>query len=848
MLHLCDVNERKELIKYFKPVKKKLLKMKHQLLFALFCSLITFQIAAAQRPSGAGGQRQVSIIGQVIDAEAGVPVEFATVTLFAQKDSAIVTGSITDELGKFTIEVPAGRYYAQVEFISYLTLVIAEIPMPQDEPNVNLGILKIAADSKMLDEVVVQAEKSTMQMALDKRIFNVGKDLANTGGSALQVLDNVPSVTVDVEGQVSLRGGNARILVDGKPSALVRDANGLRSIPANLIERIEVITNPSARYEAEGMSGIINIVLKKNKSKGINGSFDVNVGYPDNYGVALNMNYRKDKINFFTNFGVNYQVAPGVGSNKQERLLRDTLFITDLDRKRERVGFSNNLRLGLDYYLTDKDILTTSFQYRIGQNNNSTRVTYLDYLRDRSASSLYEVTNRTDDEKETRSNLEYVLSYRKLFEKKGHELNLDVRYQDNMDDEQSDYREIYFDGKNNPLGREDLLQRSNGLEGDNTLLLRADYVYPFAKEGKLEFGYLGSVRNIRNDYLVEEFADNEWVNLEGLSNNFKYEEGIHAVYASMGNKANKLSYQIGLRGEYSDISTQLLQTNEINDRNYFNLFPSVFFTYDLPKNNAVQISYSRRIRRPGFRELNPFFTFSDSRNLFSGNPNLNPEFTNSFDAGHIKYWDKGSLGSSIYYRHTEGVIQRIIVVDQETGNTNRQPENLATEDSYGLEFNYSFDPYKWWRLSGDFSFFRAITSGEFVNSNGITQSLEADAYSWFTRFTSRTTFWKNTDLQVRLNYRAPRVTTQGKDRSITGLDLGLSKDVLNNKGTLTLSIQDVFNSRRFRSTIDQPDFFSEIDFQWRARQTTLSFNYRLNQQKRGGRQSGGGNYGGGDEY
>ncbi len=826
--------------------------MKNQLLFAIFCSLITFQIASAQRPSGAGSQRQVNIIGQVIDADAGVPVEFATVTILSKSDSVIVTGSITDELGKFTIEVPAGRYYAQVEFISYLTLVIEEIPMPQGNPSINLGILKIAADSKMLDEVVVQAEKSTMQMALDKRIFNVGKDLANTGGSALQVLDNVPSVTVDVEGQVSLRGGNARILVDGKPSALVRDANGLRSIPANLIERIEVITNPSARYEAEGMSGIINIVLKKNKTKGINGSFDVNAGYPDNYGGALNMNYRKDKINFFTNFGVNYQVAPGVGGNKQERFLRDTLFITDIDRKRERVGFSTNLRLGMDYYLSDNDIFTTSFQYRVGNNNNSTRVNYLDYLTNRNANSLYEVTNRTDDEEETRTNLEYALSYKKLFEKKGHELNLDVRYQDNIDNESSDYREVYFDGKSNPLGREDLLQRSTGLEGDNTLLLRADYIYPFAKQGKLEFGYLGSVRNIRNDYLVEEFADNEWVNLVGLSNNFKYEEGIHAVYASMGNKMNKFSYQLGLRGEYSDISTQLLQTNEVNDRNYFNLFPSVFLTYDLPNNNAVQLSYSRRIRRPGFRELNPFFTFSDSRNLFNGNPNLDPEFTNSFEAGHIKYWDKGSLGSSIYYRHTEGVIQRIIVVDQETGNTNRRPENLATQDSYGLEFNYSLDPYKWWRLSGDFNFFRAVTSGDFINSRGQLQSLDADAYSWFTRFTSRTTFWKNTDLQLRLNYRAPQITTQGRDKAITAIDLGLSKDILKNKGTLTLSIQDVFNSRRYRSTINQPDFFSEIDFQWRARQTTLSFNYRLNQQQRkgadrGGRQSGG-NYGGGEEF
>ncbi len=816
----------------------------HRLLF-IFISLFLFtQHLQAQRPSKA----EVTIKGLVFDTDAGVPLEFATITLFSKQDSSVVTGGITDAQGKFEITTQPGRLFVKVEFISYETLVIEEIPFEKGKTVIDLGVLEIGADTQMLDEVTIQAEKSTMQMALDKKIFNVGKDLANQGGSAAQILDNVPSVTVDVEGEVSLRGGSPRILVDGKPSALVRDANGLRSIPANLIERIEVITNPSARYEAEGMTGIINIVLKKNRNNGINGSFDLNIGYPDNYGAAINMNYRREKLNLFTNIGIQYRKSPGFGSNYQELLRNDTLFISDQNRDRERGGLSNNFRVGADFYLTPKDIITTSLQYRISDDNNFTEIQYQDYLFNNDVVNRYAITERTDDEEEDESNLEYALSYQKLFDKKGHELNLDVRYQDNVETESSNYEEIFFDGNRVPLDTENLRQRSNNEEGDERLLVKLDYVYPFAKEGKFEAGYLGSMRKITNSYLVEELKDDEWESLPGLTNDFSYNEAIHGLYASFGNKINKFSFQFGLRAEYSDIETELLQTNELNARDYANLFPSAFLTYDLPSNNAVQLSYSRRIRRPRFWDLNPFFTFSDARNFFSGNPNLDPEFTDAYEMGHIKYWDKGSIGSSVYYRHTEGVIQRIFAVDQATGNTIRRPENLATENSYGLEFNYSYDPVDWWRINGDFNFFRAITSGEIVDAEGVKQSLEADTYTWFTRLTSRTT-WKDTDFQVRLNYRAPRENTQGKTKSVTSIDIGISKDILKNKGTITLSIQDLLNNRRYRSTQELDNFYAESDFQWRARQATLSFNYRLNQQKRRGRGNGnGGQYQGGEEF
>lgn len=818
----------------------------------LLLSLLFFQtLSFAQRPQGGrpgGGERpMVEVVGTVLDSETNNPLGYATVTLFSKRDSSVVSGTITDDKGKFKMETRAGKLFAKVEFISYQNITIEEIPFERGKRLIDLGTISLAADVTTLAEVEVRAERSEMQMMLDKRVFNVGKDLANMGGSAVDILDNVPSVTVDVEGAVSLRGGGVRILVDGKPSGLINEdnPNGLRSIPANLIDRIEVITNPSARYEAEGMTGIINIVLKKDKKKGINGSFDVNVGYPENFGAAANLNFRRNKLNLFANYGVRYRRNPGIGLAEQERLRRDTLFFTDIARDSERGGWSNNIRLGADYFITDNDILTTSFLYSVGLENNLTELEYSDYVFSRDNRTA--LTERVDDETEEESNLEYSLTYKKTFKQKGHELTADFRFQDDSEIESSDFTEVYFDGSGESLNTANLLQRSNNDESSTRALIRVDYVYPFSENGRFEVGYQGSLRHIDNDYLVEELNDGTWKSLPGLSNDFSYDENIHGLYATYGNKINKFSYQLGLRAEHSDVRTELKQTNEVNDRQYANLFPSAFFTYDLPKGNAVQLSYSRRIRRPRFWDLNPFFTFSDARNFFSGNPNLDPEFTDSYELGHIKYWEKGTLGSSVYYRHTEDVIQRLFTAD-EAGNTVRRPENIATENSYGLEFTYSYNPVKWWRINGDFNFYRAITSGEFVNAEGITRQLDADALTWFTRLTSRTTFWKNTDLQVRVNYRAPRIQPQGKTRSITSVDLGLSKDILKGNGTLTLSVRDLFNSRKYRYIIEEQDFYSENVFQRRARQATLTFNYRLNQKKRrGGRRGGGDRDGGGGE-
>lgn len=787
-------------------------------------------------------QKQVRLSGKVVDAATDTPLDYASVSFFSLKDSALVTGNITDEAGIFSVEVAPGAYFVKIEFLSYQTKTIPSLTVSGARSTGDMGIITLDPQATLLNEVVVQAEKSQLQMSLDKKVFNVGKDLGNAGGNAADVLDNVPSVQVDVEGNVSLRGSdNVRILIDGKPSGLIglNGANGLRQLPANLIDQIEVITNPSARYEAEGMSGIINIILKKDVRTGVNGSFDLTTGYPDNHGAAVNLNYRTKKLNLFTNYGLSYRDSPGGGTLYQEVYSGDTTFITTQNNNRSRGGWSNSVRAGADYFLNDNNILTGAFTYRGGKQTNITNLEFRDFLS--TLDNPTAISLRKDDEAEDELNLEYALTYKRTFEKQGHELSLDLRYQDNAETEDSDLSERFFNPEMVASGVPDLFQRSYNKEREQLLAAQLDYVQPIGKDGKLELGLRSTFRDIGNDFLVEELVDDVWNIFPGLSNDFRYNEDIHAAYLIYGNKKGKFSYQAGLRGELSDILTELLQTNEVNTQNYLNLFPSMHISYQLPADNAVQISYSKRLRRPRFRELNPFSTFSDNRNIFTGNPNLQPEFTDVFELGHIKYWDKASLSSSIYYRRTEGKVDRIRTLNEDGFTFLTRPENLLSEDAYGLEFVASYNPAKWWTINGSFNFFRAITDG-----GNLGETFKADTYSWFTRGTSRFTIFKNTDLQVRFDYRGPQETPQGRSRSIYSIDLGASRDILKQKGTITLSVRDLLNSRRWRSTAFGEDFFSDRDFQWRARQTTLTLNYRLNQTKQRGEEKKGGDDGGGE--
>jgi ferric enterobactin receptor len=772
------------------------------------------------------------IKGIILDAQSSAPLSYASIRVFKNADSSLITGAITDDKGLFSIETPVGQFYSIIDFIGYKAYKSPNFDISKEQMLYDFGTVKLASTANTLGEVVVQAEKSTMELSLDKKVFNVGKDLSNKGGSATDILGNIPSVSVDVEGNVKLRGSdNVRILIDGKPSGLVsfKGSAGLQQLQGSLIERVEIITNPSARYEAEGMSGIINIVLKKEQKQGFNGSIEVITGNPMNYGLAANINYRHKKVNFFVNYGVAYRKGPGKGSQYQEVYAHDTTFITQMTREGGTTGFNNNVRGGLDYYFNEKSTLTASYMLKRSDVRRITDFVYKDYLFN--TNNLKLTTMRQQDEKEHEPNAEYSLSYKKSFTKKGQELIADFRYLDYWERSDQIYPQTSTFSDGSPNINNSKTQKALNDEFEKQYIFQVDYVHPLGKEGKFETGIRSNFRNMINDYLVtERNKQGVFETFQGLDNYFVYDENINALYAILGNSKDKFSYQFGLRGEITDIKTRLQQTNEANPRNYANLFPSAHFTYKLKKENALQLSYSRRVRRPRYDDLNPFVTFSDNRNFFSGNPNLNPEFSHAFELGHVKYFEKGSLMSSIYYRHTTDKILSIRRVNS-LGFANTHPENLLTEDAYGAEFTSQYTPLKWWKLDFNINFFRAITDGA-----NIDKTFESDTYSWFMRQTSRFSLPHKIDFQLRGNYEAAQKTPQGIRKAVYFIDLGFNKDILSGKGTLTLNVSDLLNSRRnrfitygtSRDSREGSNFYTDGNFLGRRRQVNLTFNYRLN--------------------
>src|SRR5687768_5507198 len=389
-------------------------------------------------------QNVAGVKGKLVDSVSSTPLAFATVQVY-DKQKKLVNGNLVTETGEFFIDLPFGAYYAVIEFTGYPSFTTAQFVLSTQNPNHDFGIIRIASKTTVLQGVVVQAEKSYMQFSLDKKIFNVGKDLANAGGSASDILTNIPSVSVDPEGTVKLRGSdNVRILIDGKPSGLVsiKGGGGLQQLPASLIERVEIITNPSARYEAEGNAGIINIVLKKDNRQGFNGSLELITGHPTNLGAATNFNYRHKKINFFINYGIAYRNQPGVGRLYQEVYGVDTTFILQQNNKSVLKGLSNNIRGGLDYYFTEKSILTASYLFRRSDATRTMDIHYEDYFN--SLSKLNNIITRRQDEEEQEPNSEYSLNYKKTFGAKDHELTAAAKYIDNWESSNQLFTQNYF--------------------------------------------------------------------------------------------------------------------------------------------------------------------------------------------------------------------------------------------------------------------------------------------------------------------------------------------------------------------------------------------------------------------
>lgn len=824
---------------------------KLQILFTLLflcCSLLSYSQQKQERP-------KIVISGKIIEKSSKLPLEYATITLKNSKNPKILYGSITDTKGDYTVEITPGIYDISLEFISFKPTFLSQQKLFE---STYLGTIELEEDATQLKEVVVRAEKTTVEIKLDKKVYNVGQDMIVKGGTASDVLDNVPSVTVDPDGNVALRGNdNVKILIDGKPSNAINIADALKTISADALDKIEVITNPSARYDAEGGGGIINIVLKKGKNQGINGSIMGTIGNPRNYGLVSNINFKSENFNLFSTVGYNDSKAPGKSLTDADYLNPDGTIQNSINerstRERGRKGF--NYTMGMDWYLDKTWTWTNAFNYRKNDGLNPDNV----YLYNYEPGNNY-IRNRYNDQFTDTRDIEYTLNFTKKFKRDGHKLTFDGSFTNNLD---NDISTIY----DQVLGQDIISTESTiNYQTQKRNLFQSDYVMPLGKNSQFEAGYKGDYNELLTDFRVGsiDINGNYTPNLN-YTNKLDYKEKINALYTQFGSKISKFSYLLGIRYEDSNIDINLLTTNDFNNKKYHNFFPSVFLTYQLSEQSTISLNYSKRISRPRSRFINPFSNYSSNVNIFQGNPDINPSLTDAFDIGYMNKWGKITFSTSMYFNTTNDVFQFIrrpngnyvvttIIDGADVLNENGQviqviggadittpviistPINLAKEDRFGFEFNINYTPYKWWKLNGNFNFFQSKTTGNYsytIENTGaiLYQDFANTAASWFTRVSSKIALPYKIDWQTNATYNAPQNNAQGRSLGTYGVNLAFSKDVLKDKATIALNVNDLFNSRKRINETNLATLNSYSEQQWRQRQINLTFTYRFNKSK-----------------
>ncbi|KAG1648243.1 Fumarate hydratase class II [Nymphon striatum] len=724
VLPKCKRSKRK--LKKNERKKRKNLKTNMKKLLFLPILLITIGIYA-QRPKGAGGQNRSPIIisGIVLDQETNEPLEYATLVLQSVRNPDRVTGGITDETGKFSVETFPGKYNVRVEYITFKTYELAEQVYRE---STDLGIIKLALDVEQLDAVEVVGERYNCRITIRQKVLEVTKVF------------------------VYLLMENLHALSGLSPEAL-------QQLPAESIEKVEVITNPSARYDAEGTAGILNIILKQSKTVGLNGSVALNVGNPTSYG-GNQENFNSD------------------GS---------TASFQDETRKYIRQSDGFNTNVGFELFIDSTSSITNSFVYRKSNGDDTTDIDFENFDANRVPTIQ---RNRFTNEREDEEDIQYSVNYQKKFNDDGHELKIDYQYSTGTELENSIINEVVLNDNSNLTYRADYQRRNTKESTDSNGLCPSIWK---ENQAQFEFGYRGTFNNFNTDFDFGIVENGILDSNPNFSNELNYKEYVNALYTQLGSKFGKFNVLGGLRMEASDIGIELVNTNDVTNKSYTNWFPSIFLGYEFSEKEQVTISYSKRLRRPRSRFINPFPSRSSNTNLFQGNPDLDPTYTNAFDLGYLKRWDKISINSSIYLNKSTGVFQ---FITQETGDfvsidnpddpanpvvvpvQARTPINLATDSRYGGELTTTYTPKR----------------GE-----EITQTFDADNFTWFSRLSAKLPLPGKIDFQANANYRGPSQNAQSKNKGILSTNLAFSKDVIKDKATLSLNVSDLFNSRKRRS-------------------------------------------------
>ncbi|HEX7410662.1 MAG TPA: TonB-dependent receptor, partial [Bacteroidales bacterium] len=674
-------------------------------IFAFFLSLIIVhaQTTGAKADAGGNGPKEGFgiITGVLHDSVTNEHVEYGNIILFRSSDSKMVTGIITDAKGRFLLEkILPGKYFIRIQFMGYENKIIPDLNISTQNADIKLGDITIQPKSSSLSAVEISSEKSMITSNLDKKVITVDKNMAIGGGTAVDVMENVPSVSVDADGNVSLRGNaNITLLIDGKPSsqAGIAASDVLNQIPASAIESVEVITNPSVRYDPDGTSGIINIVLKKKALQGFNGMISGNAGTGDKYNGSLNLNYRQDKFNAF--IGVDKRMNHMKTSMESIRTTTYSDVVNVLKQSQQGTMDRNmySINGGFDYFINTRNTLTTSVQHRSMAFDSHGTMLNSNYDGN---DTLLQYFERHTDNKRSVNAYDYTLSYKHLFPQKGREYTNDIIFSSNKMENRSDIRQQdYLTQDFSPAGNP-MLQQNIAHNTNKVLTVQGNYSYPMNENGRIEAGYKAAISDMGMKYDYSNYNDStgQYESLAQLKNQYDYSDQLYAIYGIYGNSLGKFKYQAGLRFEQVWNKSKVATTDTNYNSSYFRFYPSLHTQYDLGKGRELQFSYSRRVQRPSPRELNPYIDYTDSLNIEKGNPALKPEFSNSLELGIEKFWHSSSLTSSIFYNRTNDVVEDISRL-QGNGVTVTMPMNINTKTSYGMEMVGMVNPQKWMKLN-----------------------------------------------------------------------------------------------------------------------------------------------------
>ena len=793
----------------------------------LLIYILTFaSFASNARSEFAGGQ----VSGKVLDKATNKPIEFATVRIFKETDSTLVTGGVTDLDGKFKVtDVPAGRYYLLINFISYKELKHSNIKLTNNQ-RLDLGDLKLSVDAQQLKAVEITSEYQSVEYQIDKKVISVDKQLTTGSMSAVEVLENVPSINVDIDGNVSLRGSSGFVvLIDGKPTVL-EPSDALRQIPASTILNIEIITNPSSKYVPDGTGGIINIITKQNRNRGVSGIVNVRGGSFGTYGGDILLNYKKGKSNFYVGGDYRNRIRPSTSFSERRTTVDDitTTIISDGTSERNRGGWS--FRAGWDWDATKKDVFSLGVRLGDYVSEGNSRLAYA--TSESSSGSVLNEYSRGDWERRG----EYINltgNYVHKFSKKKEELALQVNFRARDGDEKN--QSLLYDGSGENVTNGSFITESGPSKRWN---IRLDYTKPLGKDFMIEAGSQLRFNDSDDNIGLYDFDQTEagFVLQPDKSNSINYKRAIYGFYGVFRGKLKDLGYQLGLRTEYTkrDVSSITASSTSTIDR--LDFFPTLHFSYELPNDHQVMANYSRRIDRPRGWNLEPFITWTDLFNVRQGNPDLLPEYIDAFELNYVKNWEKSRLSVESYYRITNNRINRITSVYDE-GILLSRFENVGVDYALGIEMMYSQAFTDWWEVTISANTFNYKVRGEL---EGV--SFDNNSFNWRGRMAHTFKLMKNLRLQLNGRYNSPTATAQGEDRGFYVINAGIRADFLDRKLSTSLQVRDIFASATRASLVESATLYNYRSRLANAPNIAFNISYRFNnfKQKRKGNDNDGG--------